>query len=417
MLKQVYVFIYPPGKLDAIPTGIFEYDTSERVGRFTYGGIYAHKKDSIAVDPLQLPLGKFIEPTAVNNGLYGAIRDASPDYWGRLVIADSLHAPVETVDEIQFLLESNASRVGNLDFRNALTDREKPYSPPSFQHLEDLLTASDRLQHSESVSDDLRQLLKQGTSMGGARPKCCVEVEGHLWIAKFPALGDNWSNAKVEMATMSLAAECGIDVPKMRTIDIGGRDVLLVKRFDRTPVPGGFSRTGFFSALSFANWDERDKHEFSYPTIAAKMRQNITEPRAVLLQLYRRMVYNIFCRNTDDHPRNHGFLVQGTSIGLSPAYDITPTPAREGVGSSFNLAMSLGPEGRRATLSNALKAAPQFGLTEDSATTLIREMSRRIATWKDVFEESGVGPQDIDRFRHTFESPALEAANSIPEGA
>lgn len=413
MLKRVYVFIYPPGELEAVPAGILEYDTIERVGKFTYGTLYSQKIDAIAVDPIQLPLGKFIDPTSENNGLYGAIRDASPDYWGRLVIADSLHAPVESVDEIQFLLESNASRVGNLDFRSELTDREKLYSPPSFQHLEALLTASDRLQRSESVSDDLRQLLKQGTSMGGARPKCCVEVDGSLWIAKFPARNDSWSNAKVEMATMSLAARCGINTPEMRTIDIGGRDVLLVNRFDRAPAPGGFSRIGFLSALSFSQWDESDKHEFSYPTIAAKMRQAIAEPRAAMANLYQRMIYNIFCRNTDDHPRNHGFLVRGTRLDLSPAYDITPTPARAGVGSSFNLAMGVGPEGRWATLANALKSAPQFGLTREAATSLIVQMSQKVAAWTDVFEQSGVVPQDIDRFRHTFGSPALEAAKAL----
>jgi serine/threonine-protein kinase HipA len=119
------------------------------------------------------------------------------------------------------------------------------------------------------------RLLEQGSGVGGARPKCTVELEDALWIAKFPAKGDTVNFSRIEHATMALAKQCGITVPEMRLVAIGGRDVLLVKRFDREKIDDGYLRYGFLSALSLMEWDERDRTMWDYPTLADRMRATI----------------------------------------------------------------------------------------------------------------------------------------------
>ncbi|MBQ2516133.1 MAG: HipA domain-containing protein [Desulfovibrio sp.] len=171
-------------------------------------------------------------------------------------------------------------------------------------------------------------MLAQGSSVGGSRPKSTVLYDGALWIAKFPSLHDRWSNARVEMATMKFAEECGIDISDLRLLDVGGRDVLLVKSFDRVPVSGGFARIAYLSALSLCRMSETAHEAFSYETVADHdVRWGVSDVSSI----FKRIAFNFLCRNTDYHPRNHGFLVRGTSIFLAPAFDIVSTTSVHGV--------------------------------------------------------------------------------------
>lgn len=414
MERSCYVFIYLPGELQAVPAGLFSYDSVQRVGLFQYGRRYLERPNAIAVDPAALPLG--VEPRMVetNDGLYGALRDSSPDYWGRTVIAAEKRVAASALDEIDFLLAANASRVGNLDFRTELDGGEPAYAPPTFQALDDLLEASRLLQESMPVRRDLQQLLVQGSSIGGARPKCTVEWDGGLWIAKFPSKGDDFSNARIEHATMTLAGQCGITVPETRVMDIGGREVLMVRRFDREAVPGGYSRHGMVSALSFMEWDQGDRGAFSYVAIAERMRQVGLAATGATEELYVRMLFNMFCRNTDDHPRNHAFLVKGDQLELSPAYDITPSASRPGVGTDFSLVMDIGQQGRHATIENAISRHASFGLGHDHAVSLVRRVAAVVAGWERHFESSGVASQDVEKFRGSFESPLQDEVALLP---
>ena len=399
--QDVYVFIYLPGETTAVPAGIFTHFPDDMVGRFAYGRRYLERRNAIPVDPVMLPLGAQPRDAAVNGGLYGAFRDACPDYWGRLVIAAEARVAPETLTDLDYLLQANASRVGNLDFRLSLDQPEPELRPPTFQALEDLLDAATRLQEGEEVAQTLLRLLEQGSSVGGARPKCTVEMDA-LWIAKFPAKGDTVNFPRVEYATMTLAQRCGITIPEVRVIDIGGRDVLMVKRFDRQPVDGGYERRGFLSALSLMAWDERDRTSWSYPLLADRMRSAIQAQPDQLQELFRRMVFNVLCRNTDDHPRNHGFLWGRHGLALSPAYDIVPSPARLGVGTEFLLSMSLGRKGREATLENALTDAPRFGLHPADATAVVADMQACSEGWESHFAAAGVSTADIEAVRGCF---------------
>lgn len=184
---SLYVFCYLPGEVTAVPAGRFDHDDVDGVGTFAYGSRYAKRQNALAVDGVALPLGADPLPVATNGGLYGAFRDASPDHWGRLVIASGLKCPVEAVSEIDYLSHANATRVGNLDFRPSPDSPEPALRPPEFQNIEDLLTAAEGLEAGRAVDERRRLMLEQGSSLGGARPKCTVQLDGELWLAKFPS--------------------------------------------------------------------------------------------------------------------------------------------------------------------------------------------------------------------------------------
>ncbi|NOY75209.1 MAG: HipA domain-containing protein, partial [Kiritimatiellaeota bacterium] len=244
------------------------------------------------------------------------------------------------------------------------------------------------------------QLLRQGSSLGGARPKCTVKWKEQLWIAKFPAKGDSVDVPNIEYATMKLAGKCGVEVPEMELRSIAGKNVFLIKRFDRLSSPEGWLRTGFISSLSLTRLDERDRLKWSYLSIADLMRKYC--PAKDIRQFYRRMIFNILVRNTDDHPRNHGFLVHGNELRLSPAYDLVPTMTRHGVGTTFDLAMRVGEYGRAATINNALTRCGRFGLSDAEAKEIIDEMIETTRHWKELFERDGLNDKTIKLLEPSF---------------
>jgi serine/threonine-protein kinase HipA len=338
-----------------------------------------------------------------NGGIYGAFRDAAPDYWGRLVIAAEAKTPPEALSEIDYLMAANATRVGNLDFRSSPDDPERELGPPHFSQLADVIEAAGKVEAGEETEPHLLQLLRQGSSMGGARPKCTVEWNGALWIAKFPARGDTRNIPRVEYATMTLAARCGLRTPEVRVERVGeGKDVYLIRRFDRERTAAGWLRKGFVSGLSLMQWDERDRHLWDYGALAEMMRRYVSARD--IEELFRRMVFNVLVRNTDDHPRNHGFLVDGEQISLSPAYDIVPEVVRAGVGREFRLAMSIGEQGREANYPNVLSRAARFGLDREQAEAIVGEICRTAQNWREHFRECGVSRRDIDYLGPSFTS-------------
>ncbi|MFH1215512.1 MAG: HipA domain-containing protein [Pseudomonadota bacterium] len=399
--RKIAVFIYLPNETTSVPAGIFSHDADAGIGSFSYGRRYIERSKALPVDPVALPLGPSPREVITNGGIYGAFRDAAPDYWGRLIIATEAEVPAEAISELDYLLASNATRVGNLDFRLSPDDPEPDLKPPHFNQLADVLLAAEKIEKGERAEDHLLQLLRQGTSMGGARPKCTVEWNEALWIAKFPARGDTLNIPRIEYATMTLAGSCGIDIPEMQIVTVGTKDIFLSRRFDREKLENGWRRSGFVSALSLMQWDEGDRLRWDYAAIADTMRRQV--PIADIHALYRRMIFNILVRNTDDHPRNHGFLVNDRAqISLSPAYDIVPSPSFPGVGTNFRLAMGVGESGREATLENALSRAERFGLSVDEASETIKLIVETMRNWREVYAECGVTGREINLLTPSF---------------
>ena len=410
---DIFVYIYLPGQTEAVPAGIFEYDPDQSLGMFRYGNRYRQRKDAVPVDPIALPLGGNIKTCETNSGLYGAFRDASPDMWGRLVTAKALKVPPESLNEGEYLLHSSGLRVGNLDFRSSPKFPEPEHTVPTLRDIDELIDAASRIRNDQPVDQEILQLFLHGSSLGGARPKCVIQDQGSLWIAKFPDVQDRWNHARVEWATMLLAKKSGVNVPEMRIMSTEMGDVLLSGRFDRENAANGFSRHGYLSALSVLQLDERDRDRFSYLTLADAIRKHGIGDQNTLEQLFRRMAFNVFCRNTDDHPRNHGVLYKGRFADLSPAFDITPTPSRAGVGQDFFLSMSIGPQGRLANLENLQTGAPRFGLDSQKANDILLEIAERITEWKSLYSDCGISQKDSDLFRSTFDSRIAEEVQEL----
>jgi serine/threonine-protein kinase HipA len=398
--RNVTVFIYLPGETVAVPAGIFTHHGDSGVGAFAYGQRYIERHNALPVDPIALPLGLAPREVTSNGGLYGAFRDAAPDYWGRLVIAADAGAPQEALSEIDFLLAANATRVGNLDFRSSPENHEPKLGPPHFNDLAQIIQAAQKLTAGETIETRLLKLLRQGSSMGGARPKCTVEWQNALWIAKFSAIQDTLNIPRIEFATMELARRCGITVPEIRLVSVGENDIFLSRRFDRERGRSGWLKLGFLSALSFMKWDEGERHLWDYAAIADVMRRYIKTDD--IQELYRRMVFNMLVRNTDDHPRNHGFLVDDGKMSLSSAYDIVPTPARFGVNTKFRLAMSVGERGREANLENALSRSSRYGLSKEHARAIVQQLLETISGWREHYEECGVSRRQVEFLAPSF---------------
>lgn len=224
--------------------------------------------------------------------------------------------------------------------------------------------------------------------MGGARPKSVVEDETGLWLAKFPARDDRWTNASVEAGMLALARRCGITTPITRLVRVGRARVLLVMRFDRErldPVANEsvqYRRHRMVSALTVLNADESPqlRDRWSYVLLADELRRWSARPDEDQRELFRRMVFNALVSNLDDHPRNHALIATAHDWRLAPAYDVTPDPR---VGShERDLAMVCGRTGRRARRTNLLSQAERFSLTRVEADAVVSDMVATIrSSW------------------------------------
>ena len=219
---ECFVYITLPGHTTAVTAGKFVLDAGRRgnpLGRFVYGKNYLANPDALPIDPVELKLSQATFETARLNGVFGALRDAGPDYWGRRIIEKHVGKP--RLGELDYLLESPADRAGALSFGGG----PKPPAPRrqfnKTLELETLQRIAEALIRDEIIGMDadavqVRELLLIGTSMGGARPKAVVEDKEGLWIAKFNRPDDRWNNARVEHAMLELAKGCGIDAANSR---------------------------------------------------------------------------------------------------------------------------------------------------------------------------------------------------------
>ena len=410
-MTRVYVYLQLPGTLEVVTAGFFEQQDRAgiTVGAFVYNPRYLARPDAVPVEPFELPLRPGRLETVRLGGIFGALRDAAPDAWGRRIIARQL---AREPTEIDCLLHSPEDRAGALAF-----GRGKAPPPPvaTFNRvvqLDALLAHAEAVQAEEraGVTDpaiaQMEALLQPGTSLGGARPKNVVEADDGLWVAKFPAHGDRWNNARVEAAMLVLARECGLVVAEPRVVGAGGRDVLLVKRFDRTKVDGGYLRHRMVSALTVLGAEEHDRTAWSYPRLADELRRRSRRPDADLKELFQRVAFNALISNVDDHPRNHALIATDRDWELSPAYDLTPAPP---IGEERrDLAMSIGRHGRYANRENLLSAAARYRLTRDEASGLLDRMTDVVrARWHDALRAQGVTQLECERLARAFVYPGF----------
>jgi serine/threonine-protein kinase HipA len=381
---------------------------------FVYGRRYLERPDRVAVDPVQLPLVEagrddIVFQTEEGFSNFNGIRDAAPDGWGRYLMYKALDD--REPSEAEILLASADNRVGALAFgpTPAAPQRVTPWgegdAPGEHFTLAELAAAVEQVQSVDELDDNLRRLLTAGSSLGGARPKASTEVDGQPWIAKFSANDDIYPICRIELATMRLAKNCGLNVPSLDFREVLGRDIYMIERFDRVAAAGGIARRPFASGLTLLGAHESDIGRHSYADLAAALRRYGAEPRTDLTELFRRMVFNILVTNDDDHLRNHGFLWEPSGWRLSPLYDVVPKPQ---VGFERTLVLGVGPKGRAATLENAIAGAGAFGLTVEEATRYAVDLADAVrGGWIGHFQDAGLGEPEIRRFATCFRQADL----------
>lgn len=392
--RSCYVYLQLPGGLGLVTCGRYEREVlrdGRVVGRFVYGKSYRARADAVPLDPYHLPVTPRRYETAKLDGMFGALRDASPDAWGRRVI-ERMTGRAD-LDELDFLLMGPEDRAGALSFGLGAAPPGPARIFNRVLQLTELRRAARLLEDGapgEPVSDQVRQLAHPGTSLGGARPKNVVEDDAGLWIAKFPARGDRWNNAPVEAAMLTLAAGCGIRTPETRVERIGGESVLLVRRFDRDRLEGGYLRHRMVSALTVLDAEDRvtARANWSYLLLADELRRWSEFAVADRVELFRRVAFNALISNLDDHPRNHALIAPGRGWRLAPAYDLTPHPSSSV--ERRDLALECGPFGRMARRDNLLRGAPRFGIEPDQAGAIIDEIKQTVAAqWRGEVRRHG----------------------------
>lgn len=407
-MPSTYVYVYleegpvPAGLLETIGVG------REATSRFRYGRRYLQRKDRLAIDPIQLPLPEadMDRDYAAPEGfvLFNGVRDAAPDKWGRHVMNRA--AGAAPLSEFDYLIATGDGRAGALAFGPDLSGPKRVTPWPAVElygenlDLAGMLEAVRELDTAEELPPAHRRFLLRGSSLGGARPKATTEYNGRQWIAKFGRASDRSPVCRAEYVTMTLAREVGLNVPPVHIEKVLGQDIYMIERFDRIPDGKEFRRLPFISGLTIIGAHESESPRQSYRQLAEQLRVFGSNPVHDAKELWRRMVFNILCNNTDDHLRNHGFLCDGRGWRLSPGYDIMPFAE---VGLERYLAIGVGRNGRRATLNNALSDVASFGLSRAEAVAIAQDMQKTVkARWQTLFKDSGLTVAEIELYQTCF---------------
>jgi len=432
---ECFVYITLPGQTEPVTAGRFVLSVDRRgtpEGRFVYGRSYLERANAVALDPIELKLSPRTYSTAALNGVFGALRDANPDYWGRRLI--QRHLGKTQPGEMEYLLYSPDDRAGALGFG---LNQTPPAPKRSFnqtidlakvQAIADSIVADDDRpdgDHAAAGADDhaddrdqVEKLMVIGTSMGGARPKAVVENEAGLWIAKFNRPDDTWNSARVEHAMLILARACGLTTAESRVIEVAGRDVLLVKRFDREKTQAGYLRARMISALTLLRTEDtyQSRDKWSYVLLAEEVRRVCADPAQNVAELFRRMSFNALISNIDDHPRNHALIAKEAEWKLSPAYDLTPAvPVSM---ERRDLALECGDAGRFANAGNLLSQSARFLLEPGEAAAMIDAMEAQVrGTWYATARAAGVSERDCERIATAFVYPGFRQSSEQRQGS
>jgi len=371
--------------------------------RFIYEKSWIAEPLAFAIDPqLTLDAAPFYPRPEAGN--FGTFLDSSPDRWGQTLMKrrEALAAKDEgrkarNLYAWDYLLGvQDFTRQGALRFRVAGTETflgaEKMSAPPvaSLRELQAIALELTRkkIDDLDALRRWLAVLVAPGASLGGARPKANFqERDGSLWFAKFPAHDDERDIGGWEAVTHQLAVSAGVDVAEARVEKLNGDfHTFCVRRFDRV----GKQRRFYVSAMTILRKDTSDGT--SYLEFAQALRQSGDGPNVSrdLAQLFRRVVFNVAIGNRDDHLRNHGFLLAKTGWRLSPAFDVNPN-----IDKSEHV-LCIDDVDQRPSLDTVLSTADFYGLPEDDAVRIVREVVAAVRPWREVAARGGVSAADIE---------------------
>ncbi len=399
--QSCYVYIQLPGTFEWVPCAslkIKEVGAGAFEGTFTYGKKYLARHNVVALDRYRLPLTQSPQKFTKLKGIPGAIRDASPDAWGRRVIQAKLDRSEPDIQEMAYLLNGPDDSAGNLRFGLSV-DPPGPHRRFNKTHqLQLLIAAAQKLDEDGRLPHEVLEELEPGTSMGGARPKVTIEDEQRIWLAKLPEKGDRHNNQRIEFASLALARAAGMRVCGTRLEKVGLRDVLMLQRFDRewNPDAKAYARYGLVSGLTVLDAEDGylGRERWSYLLLADELRRWSAKPDEDRRELFRRMVFNAMVTNNDDHPRNHALIQTSAGWRLSPAYDIVPVAlvSQE----RRDLALNAGNFGRSASLYNLLSRCDVFGLSREEAQAQVNSMLEVVKGWKELFAGHGIENRTLE---------------------
>ncbi|MFN5092827.1 MAG: type II toxin-antitoxin system HipA family toxin [Bacteroidota bacterium] len=370
-------------------------------------------QEVIFLDPnLGFYKGKQFLPDEKSN--FGLFLDSSPDRWGKLLMRrrEAWQAKLDNREE-RTLFESDyllgvfdGNRMGALRFKlspegDFMNDQKKMATPP-WTSLRELENASLQLEREDAINDPeyskwLSLLIDPGSSLGGARPKASVVDEnGNLWIAKFPSSRDEKNSGAWEMVVHQLADTCGIVVPDAKLQKFSGKHhTFLSKRFDRIE---NNRRLHFASAMTLLGYQDGADHidGVGYLDLVGFILQYSPSAKEDLEQLWRRMLFNILVSNTDDHLRNHGFILTQSGWRLSPAFDMNPNEMGNG------LTLNISENSNEQEIALALETARLYQLKKEKAEAILTEMQSEISKWRIVAKQFGISNSEIDQTKRAF---------------
>jgi len=345
---------------------------------------------------------------ATDKPLFGVFSDSCPDRWGRLlmnrrevILAAKEQRKPRALTESDYLLGVNdETRLGALRFSTEKSGQflsmDKELSAPPWITLRALESASLAFESDEHEEKWLKQLLAPGSSLGGARPKASVLApDDSLWIAKFPSKHDEWNSGAWEIVVHDLAVMCDLNVPeaKLDTFSDDG-STFLVKRFDRV----GRTRIHFSSAMALlGKTDGIGSEDVSYLDIASFIRSNGASPEQDLKELWKRIVFSMAVSNTDDHLRNHGFLLSDKGWILSPMYDVNPN--------IYGSALSINVSSNDSSISFelAIETAKYYDIGITEAKSIIFDIQKIVSeNWQILAADHGLRKSDITLMKPAF---------------
>ena len=409
------IYVYENWKSDEpslIGTIYIDGGKGKQIVSFEYDDEWLNDlSNNISLDP-DLKMFKGRQYTPIGKNLFGVFEDSCPDRWGRLLmkrrealIAKKEERKPRTLTEVDFLIGVyDETRMGGLRFSTskggAFLSDDKELATPPWTTLRKLESASLAFEKNDDGLEEkwLRQLVAPGSSLGGARPKASVLApDGSLWIAKFPSKHDDINVGAWEMVVHDLAIMCNLNVPeaKLENFSKNG-STFLIKRFDRD----GDKRIHFAAAMYLlGKTDGANATEgASYMEISSLIKAYSSTPQKDLTELWRRIVFNMAVSNTDDHLRNHGFLLEKNGWSLSPLYDVNPNIYGD------TLSLNVDEDSNLIDFNLVLSVAKLYGLSEKQAIEELKEIRNVVEeNWRKIAQQYSLSRGEIEGMAPAFD--------------
>ena len=410
-MKTKKIYVYYDNNYDvSILMGVLYCDEihGKEIISFEYSEMFLKSKFSKFIFDPEIERFKGRQYLNSDKEIFGFLSDLCPDRWGRVLLnrKESILAkkekrrPNKLLESDYLLGVYDNSRMGairlKLEEDGDYVSSDDDMNIPSWIYLRKLESMAYKIDNDEKIEEGwLKNLVIPGSSLGGARPKANVlSTDNELWIAKFPSKSDDYDVGAWEKVVSDLAYMCGLNVPesKLEKYSEYG-STFLVKRFDRIKD----KRIHYTSAMTFLNAIDGKSNDYSYVNIAEIIKSHGARPKEDLLELWKRLVFNMAISNTDDHLRNHGFILTNDGWRLSPLFDVNPCPY------GTNLSLNINEYDSEINIESAIIISSLFGISEREAQEISSKMINIInSNWRKLANKYCISNSEINRMESAF---------------